>query len=206
MKELIVSLDLEMNQPSGRIIQIGAVLGNVRTGEIVSRLSVFVNPGEQLAPRIIELTGIQPADVEGAPGIADGYRVVERWLAPYGEQRWLNPVTWGGGDSQTLREQVEVALGTLREPTPPQHDEAADTRERGLFGRRWIDAKTLFVAWNMAHGREARGGLRKSLKSLGMRFEGRPHNALDDAFNTFLIYRRLLAEFQQQDFVSRIVA
>jgi hypothetical protein len=36
MKELIVALDLELNQPSGRIVQIGAVLGNVRTGEIVS--------------------------------------------------------------------------------------------------------------------------------------------------------------------------
>jgi len=37
MKELLVSMDLELNQPSRRIIQIGAVIGNIRTGEIVSR-------------------------------------------------------------------------------------------------------------------------------------------------------------------------
>jgi hypothetical protein len=48
MKELIVALDLEMNQPSGRVVQIGAVLGNVRTGEVVSQLDLKVNPGEPL--------------------------------------------------------------------------------------------------------------------------------------------------------------
>jgi hypothetical protein len=32
-EELIVALDLELNQPSERIVQIRAVPGNVRTGE-----------------------------------------------------------------------------------------------------------------------------------------------------------------------------
>ena len=44
MKELLVSLDLELNQPSRRIIQIGAVVGNIRTGEIVSRFDSKVSP------------------------------------------------------------------------------------------------------------------------------------------------------------------
>jgi hypothetical protein len=36
MKELIVALDLELNQPSRRVVQMGAMLGDVRTGEVVS--------------------------------------------------------------------------------------------------------------------------------------------------------------------------
>jgi hypothetical protein len=52
MKELIVALDLELNQPSRRVVQIGAVLGNVRTGEVVSQFDVKVNPGELFSLRI----------------------------------------------------------------------------------------------------------------------------------------------------------
>jgi inhibitor of KinA sporulation pathway (predicted exonuclease) len=68
-------------------------------------------------------------------------------------------------------------------------------RERWLFGRRWLDAKTLFVAWRMAQGRELHGGLGRSMTKLGLAFEGRQHNAIDDAENTFRIYRALLFEF-----------
>jgi len=68
-------------------------------------------------------------------------------------------------------------------------------RERWLFGRRWLDAKTLFVAWRMAQGRELQGGLGRSMTKLGLAFEGRQHNAIDDAENTFRIYRALLFEF-----------
>lgn len=54
MKELIVALDLELNQPSGRVVQIGAVLGNVRTGEVLSQFALKVNPGEPFSLRIAE--------------------------------------------------------------------------------------------------------------------------------------------------------
>jgi hypothetical protein len=56
MKELLVSMDLELNQPSRRIIQIGAVTGNIRTGEIVSRFDSKVSPNEELSPAIVRLT------------------------------------------------------------------------------------------------------------------------------------------------------
>jgi len=68
MKELIVALDLELNQPSRRVVQIGAVLGNVRTGEVVSQFDLKVNPGEPFSLRIAELTGISPQEIESAPG------------------------------------------------------------------------------------------------------------------------------------------
>jgi len=98
-------------------------------------------------------------------------------LEPFAGERVLNPITWGGGDTETLREQLQL------------------DREQWLFGRRWLDAKTLFVAWRMAQGRELQGGLGRSMTKLGLAFEGRQHNAIDDAENTFRIYRALLFEF-----------
>ena len=64
MKELLVSLDLELNQPSRRIIQIGAVIGNIRTGEIVSRFDSKVSPDEELSPAIAKLTKIKQEEVD----------------------------------------------------------------------------------------------------------------------------------------------
>jgi inhibitor of KinA sporulation pathway (predicted exonuclease) len=177
MKELLVSLDLELNQPSRRIIQIGAVVGNIRTGEIVSRFDSKVSPDEELSPAIVKLTKIKQEDVDVAPQLREAYESLKLWLEPFAGERVLNPITWGGGDTETLREQLQL------------------DRERWLFGRRWLDAKTLFVAWRMAQGRELQGGLGRSMTKLGLAFEGRQHNAMDDAENTFRIYRALLFEF-----------
>jgi len=51
----LTSLDLEMNQPSGKIIQIGAVVGDTATGEVSHRLRIYVNPGESVAQMITDL-------------------------------------------------------------------------------------------------------------------------------------------------------
>jgi hypothetical protein len=113
MKELIVALDLELNQPSQRIVQIGAVLGNVRTGEVVSQFDVKVNPGEPLDSRITVLTGLSPQEIELAPGLSAAGQALAAWLSPRDSLRILNPLTWGGGDTETLREQLWGLGGTL---------------------------------------------------------------------------------------------
>jgi len=158
MKELLVAIDLEMNRPSARIIQIGAVLGNVGTGKVLARFDVKVNPLETLDPRIIELTGIRQIEVDTACTLARAYKRLADWLAPHAAERALNPLTWGGGDSDTLREQLGLQ------------------DERWLFGRRWIDVKTLYVAWRMAQGKDIQGGLAKAMTQLGLAFSGRKHN------------------------------
>jgi len=183
MKELMVSLDLEMNQPSQRIIQIGAVLGNVRTGEVLSRFDSKVNPYESLDLRIVLLTGIKQKDVDQAPGLSDAYGLLKSWLEPYAATRMLNPLTWGGGDSDTLREQLGL------------------DGETWLFGRRWIDAKTLFSAWRTARGQDGQGGLARSMTKLGLNFVGKKHNAQHDAENTFRIYRALLQRFADHTYI-----
>lgn len=179
-KTLIVALDLEMNQPSGRIIQIGAVIGDVRTGEILSRFDAKVNPLEELDPRIAKLTGISAEVVAAAAPLAAAGEAFKEWLDPFAETRTLNPLTWGGGDTETLREQLGCQ------------------DERWHFGRRWIDVKTLYAAWRMAQGKDISGGLAKAMTKLKLAFQGRKHDALDDALNTFRMYRALLAEFRAQ--------
>ena len=185
MKNLLVALDLEMNQPSGSIIQIGAVMGNVETGEILSSFETKVNAREELSPAIIALTKIKQAEVDRAPPLIDAYRDLSLWLAGYAEHRVLNPVTWGGGDTETLRVQLGLEL------------------ESWAFGRRWVDAKTLYVAWRMAQGKEIAGGLAKSMTKLGLAFDGQKHNARDDAKNTFRMYRALLQQFQNSSYIAR---
>lgn len=72
LDQTIVVLDFEttgLNPFSDRIIEIGAV--KLESGEVKETFSSFVNPGIPLPPNIIELTGIQNADVEGAPTAAD---------------------------------------------------------------------------------------------------------------------------------------
>ncbi len=184
VRELLISLDLEMNQPSRKIIQIGAVLGNVKTGVIVSRFESKVNPGEPLDPRIVDLTKITQCEVDAAPALAEAYVELCRWMAPYEGERVMNPVTWAGGDTETLRGELGLS------------------EERWPFGRRWIDAKTLFIAWRMAQGRATEGGLARSMTKLGLAFSGQKHNARDDAENTFRIYCALVRQFNVSGYLQ----
>lgn len=169
---LVIALDLEFNQPSQKIIQIGAACGDLRSGAVVGRFSQLVNPGEALDPRIAELCGIDPQDLVAAPDLQAAWCMVEAWLGGFPD-RQMNPVTWGGGDSRSLQEQLGAP-------------------DDWAFGRRHVDAKTVFIAWRAAHLRPAVGGLKTSMKKLGLAFEGRPHDAADDAINAFRVYHRLL--------------
>jgi DNA polymerase III epsilon subunit-like protein len=96
MKELLVSLDLELNQPSRRIIQIGAVVGNIRTGEIVSRFDSKVSPDEELSPAIAKLTKIKQEEVDVAPKLREAYEClahgsrtrIARWVGSIDDETW----------------------------------------------------------------------------------------------------------------------
>lgn len=168
-------LDLEHNQPSGKICQIGAVVGDTQTGEITHRLRIYVNPGEPISPAIIDLCGItqDQIDQQGI-GIDDAYTQLKLWHRQHSE--FMNPVTWGGGDSEYLRLQLS-----------PQ------SQEDWCFGRRWIDAKTLVVSQMIAKENAVySGGLASAMKRFNMRFQGRKHDAQDDSENTWRIYYQML--------------
>lgn len=165
-----MSLDLEMNQPSGKIIQIGIVVGSELTGEIFARERIYVKIDEPLSPYITELTGITEEDLATkGMSLLEAYRKVEAVHKEWGCA--VNPIVWGGGDSKVLREQLGFTES-----------------DSFVFGHRWYDVKTLYQSWRKAMNQPIQGGLAKSMTKMGLKFEGRKHDACDDAFNTFRMY------------------
>lgn len=169
----LTCLDLEMNQPSQKIIQIGAVIGDTSSGVIIDRFRVFVNPQELLSPEISELCGITQEQLDQGVTLEEAYRKLCDF---HKNSDFINPVTWGGGDSQELYDQLDP-----------------EVRNNYCFGRRWIDAKTVAVTQMVARqNRVLSGGLSTSMKRFGLKFQGRAHDALIDAENTFRIYHHIL--------------
>lgn len=170
-----LSLDLEMNQPSGKIIQIGAVIGNVLTGAINETFSRIVRIDEPLNPKIEELTGITASEVSAGVSLEQAYLDLCEFKKKYDCQ--TNPITWGGGDSLALKQELEQYSVSLDE---------------WPFGRRWIDIKTVYQFYCLSNGIKIQSGLAKSLTRLGLAFKGKKHNAKDDAMNTLIIAHALL--------------
>jgi inhibitor of KinA sporulation pathway (predicted exonuclease) len=151
--QIFTSLDLEMNQPSGKIIQVGAVVGNMETGEILERLSIFVNPEEELNPAIIALTKIKQEQVDSAGTLEEAYRLLKVMHEKH--KSFVNSVVWGGGDSLELLQQ-------LRKENP--------NFQGWCFGRRWIDTKTLYISWRISQKKPPAGGLSRAMKNVGMSY------------------------------------
>jgi len=173
--EIFTALDLEMNQPSKKIIQIGACVGNISTGQIFEKLSVFVNPQERISSYITNLTKITQEDVDCGFTLEEAYRKLQKMHENYGS--FVNAITWGGGDSQELLDQLK---------------EENTNFEGWCFGRRWIDTKTLFVSWRIANGQQIQGGLKNACHKIGVTFQGPAHRADMDALNTFFAFKKML--------------
>lgn len=164
-----------MNQPSGSIISIGAVVGNIETGQILDRFHVFVNPNEPINPGITQLTKITQENVNSGLTLEEAYLKLKTMHENYFS--FINAITWGGGDSQELLRQLKIHNPHF---------------EGWCFGRRWIDTKTLFISWRLANKEAIQGGLARSMTKVGLAFKGQKHNALDDAENTFRMYCKML--------------
>jgi inhibitor of KinA sporulation pathway (predicted exonuclease) len=172
---LFLSLDLEFNQPSRKIIQVGVCVGDFERGLIVSEERIYVNPNEIVSPYITTLTGIKQEQVNKGLTLAEAFEKVVRLHSKY--NCFVNPLTWGGDDTQELKTQLEQA--GLPQPNWP-------------FGFRSIDVKTLYFGYALARKITLQSGLENSMRRVGLTFYGRKHDALDDAKNTFILARHLV--------------
>jgi len=173
MKDInIISLDMEYEQPCQTIIQVGVVVGNLKSGEILEEYCSHVKVDILLSEYIRKLTGIKQKDIDNGKSLQKIYEDLKELHKKY--ECFRNPLCWGGGDSVDLRNNLNL------------------DDEMFLFGRRWIDVKTVFISYMFSKGESHKSGLAKSLIRLGMNFNGKKHNARDDARNTFFIYKKLL--------------
>lgn len=172
----VLSLDLELNKEGDHttdICQIGAVVGDLQTGEIFEELSVFIKTSKPLDPFIIKLCGISQETIDTfGVSLQEGYQKLCDLASKY--EVYPNVMTWGGGDAECIRQQLNLEYKDF------------------AFGRRWLDVKTLYQLGRMAAGEKPQSGLSKSMARSGINFFGRCHDALADARNTFRLAHHLL--------------
>lgn len=175
-----LALDLEYNTDGKNeiedIIQVGLALGNPTDGVFCKQYFYpkYENKDIKLYPFITNLTGITQEDYDNN-SVSWKEVVYQIECLHLVHKPFVNPVIWGMGDSTDLITTV---------------------KEQGLsfpfFGRRIIDVKHLFIFLEAANGRAMSGGLRSSMGKYKLKFQGRPHNAMDDAANTLEFYFHLL--------------
>jgi inhibitor of KinA sporulation pathway (predicted exonuclease) len=185
-----ISIDLELNNKNDgttpKIIQVGVSIGSPVRPDDIKTFSWYLDPEEEITPFITKLTGIDNQLIKEKS--VDHKTVAEELGALININKcFVNPVTWGQGDADELK---------------------AEFRERNInfpfFGRRILDVKTLYVFNQMVQGKSPSGGLRKSMISYGLTFEGQSHRAEIDALNTlrfffyFLEKQRKFEEYRFQ--------
>ena len=171
------ALDLEYNQPSGTIIQVGIAIGSasqVQQEFVVRRWNLNVN--EPISEFITQLTGITDEDCRTGVSLTQCAQELGDLLREH--DVFVNPVTWGGGDSADLLRAFSNAQA-----------------EFPYFGRRWIDVKTWATLLSLARTPTAKiqhGGLSKAMARFKLQFIGKAHRADVDAFNTLRLFFAIL--------------
>jgi inhibitor of KinA sporulation pathway (predicted exonuclease) len=181
----IISIDLEMNKPSNKIIEVGFCIVNVKKEQILTQQKIYIHPGEKLSPEIVELTGItdELLEKEGVASLEVAYNQMVHWCNKL--QTHKHPVQWGT-DHYELKKQLGIDW------------------ENYIFSRRGIDVKALYQTYMMcAPQGKTVAGLRKALQSLGEEFQGRQHDAMDDAINTWHVMRLLQRKFKLADSITK---
>lgn len=171
----LIVLDLEMNQPSGKIIQIGAVLVDLKKQNmLVDDFNKYVNPHEPLDPYIIDLTNIKQEEVDKAEDITKVLGDFWKWVE--GSKCGGNIWAWGTDVEELQKVSIDNALLTPK--------------------LRSVNMKYLSFLIRSAIGSKQRGGLKNTMDLFKVQFEGRQHNALVDATNTAYLLKHIFDIFK----------
>ena len=181
-----LALDLELNNaddgstPNPKIIQVGVAIGSARQDPkewITKKWYVKIN--DPIYPFITELTGITTQDIQqfGMTHYDIGQEL-SRLIKEH--DVFVNPVTWGGGDSTELKDEFDKHGIEFRH-----------------FGRRWIDVKTWYTLRLLANGKRPTGGLSSAMGVYKLQFEGQAHRADVDAYNTLRLFFEILKRQKQ---------
>lgn len=180
---IFTSIDLELNKDGNKttdIIQIGAVIGNVHTGEILETLRLYVSIPTPLDPFIIQLTGITSTilDKQGTSLLEAYYKLREAHIK-HNSHKML--IQWGSGDERELKEQLlDVGMPI----------------EQWEFGRTYFNVKQMCQEIALSKKQTLQGGLKKHCNKFNVTFEGPAHDALNDAKGTFDLFCHLLTKYK----------
>lgn len=192
----VVAIDLELNQPSNRIIQIGAAVACTQSKQIVDRGVWWLDPGESINLDS-ELKSRGPncqtlADLLGEEFLASHKELARpskgelesfwSWLLNGGSGRKL--IQWGAGDLHLLIEESK-ALGV---PYPNR-----------------IKCLDLKLAYHFLFQYQKALGLEKALALQGLEFQGRPHDGLVDAENTAYLYLEMADKIKKLKQIEGII-
>jgi DNA polymerase III alpha subunit (gram-positive type) len=170
----VISLDLEMCQPSGAICEIGVSIGHLPTRKILETKSFLVNPQEEISEFITALTGITNDMVKDAPDLVGAYRQMAEYIKPFGCHRQI--IQWGSGDDWELKKQLGDRISF----------------EDWIGGRTSMNVKNLVQCILTAKEQKTQGGLKKSCNKFNVPFSGPAHRAHKDSENTLRLYFSLL--------------
>lgn len=187
MKHVVV--DLEMNKirqksEARRIctqetIEIGAVMLDDNLQEVAS-FRTYVKPeyNDGIDRKISRLTGITDEMGMNAPLFNDAFRMFTNWCLGTGDD--VTIYAWSDSDFNQIRKEMIL-----------KEYQISDSEEV-LVNNEWADFQQEFDAHL---GFERQLSLKMALDMAGIDFEGREHDALDDARNT----AELLQIFRDKD-------
>ncbi|CAG9577785.1 conserved hypothetical protein [Leishmania major strain Friedlin] len=152
------------------VIEIPGVLINVRTGQVDRARSfhTFVKPwrNPRLTPFCTQLTGITQEVVDAAPSITEAIQLFEKWYwetIPRGAKTIF--AADGPWDFKNFIHEHHILRDHVGFPS--------------IFYE-YLDIRTTF-AHRLNHGVPIK--LDAMLRKMNLRFDGRPHNGFDDAYN-----------------------
>ena len=181
MKHIVV--DLEMNNIRRRsearkictneIIEIGASMLDENLWEI-GKFQIYVKPeyNDVIVPKISKLTGITNEMVANAPTFSVAFKQFTDWCLNIKDDVMI--YAWSNTDHSQVMKEIQLKQYKLSE------------EEHKLMEHGWTDFQNEF---DIHLGFERQISLKLALDMAGIDFNGRPHDALDDARNTAKLLR-----------------
>lgn len=181
MKHIVV--DLEMNNIRRRsearkictneIIEIGASMLDENLWEI-GKFQLYVKPeyNDVIVPKISRLTGITNEMVANAPTFSVAFKQFTNWCLDIKDDVMI--YAWSNTDYSQVMKEIQLKKYKLSEE---EHD---------LLDHGWTDFQNEF---DIHLGFERQISLKLALDMAGIDFNGRQHDALNDARNTAKLLR-----------------
>lgn len=143
------------------IIEVGAVVLDRHSLEVTDEFQAFVRPVRHptLTAFCTQLTTIDQATVDAAPGYPEVADALRAWWKPYSPAIWCS---WGAYDRKQFAQ--DSAYHGVRDPLPGRH----------------VNVKAEF---SLRLGTRRRFGMAGALSKMGLELLGTHHRGIDDARN-----------------------